>query len=725
MATGSHSCLACSRSPRPHAPDMHPLHPFFHPRSIAIVGASSDPERIGGRPLRFMIEAGFAGAVYPVNMAGHAELQGRRAYSHLSDIAEPIDHAIIAVPLSAVEQAVADCARQGVKAVQVFTAGFAEAGPEGAILQRRLVEITRGSQMRLIGPNSLGLINPAIGLFATFSTLLNGLKPPAGRIGLATQSGAFGSATYGAAALRSLGISVAVATGNEADVDVAECIDYLAQDRGTRVICIALEACRDGAALRAALLAAADAGKPVVAMKIGRSALGAAAAATHTGGLAGNDAVFDAILEESGAVRATSIDEMLDIAQYCDAAASLPAGPRIGVVTGSGGIGVLIADEAEPLSLTLPPLHDRAQILLRDILPFAVPANPFDTTAQVTSVPKGIERTVEAMLAEGGCDTVIAYLAHAGLSPQRFADTEAALAALAKRYPQQQLMVVMLSTAEVQQRLAAAGVVVFADASRAVRALGAAWALHQRRAALHRVVAPARSSLPLPVVATEAQAKACLKAAGLPVLAEQACATRADAVRAAEAIGYPVVAKILSADIVHKTEVGGVMLDLADAQAVSQAFDELLRRAAHHRPKARIDGVLIAPMLRGGVETIAGIVIDPTFGPMLMFGLGGIATELFRDVSFGSAPLTTARANALIDRTRARQMLAGWRGAPPADRAALVTTLVRLSEFGAAHAHELSAVDVNPLVVRQQGCACLDAVIECRAAEQLSENLHE
>lgn len=696
---------------------MHPLHPFFHPRSIAIIGASSDPERIGGRPLRFLIEAGFAGALYPVNTSGHAELQGRRAYRSVLDIAEPIDHAIVAVPLPAVEQAVADCARQGVKAVQVFTAGFAEAGPEGAAIQRRLVEIARGAGLRLIGPNTLGLIQPAIGLFATFSTLLNGLRPGAGRIGLATQSGAFGSASYGAAALRGLGLSVAVATGNEADVDVAECIAYLAQDAGTRVICTALEACRDGQALRAALLAAADAGKPVIAMKIGRSALGAAAAATHTGGLAGNDAVFDAILEECGAVRASSIDEMLDIAQYCDAAAQLPRGPRIGVVTGSGGIGVLIADEAEPLNLTLPPLPEAAKRALQALLPFAVTANPFDTTAQVTSVPQGIERCVEAMLAEGGCDTVIAYLAHSGLSPQRFAGTEAALAALAKKYPQQQLMVVMLATPEVAQRLAAAGVVVFADASRAVRALGAAWALRQRRAALHRVAALVPAATPLPVVDTEARAKACLAAAGLPVPAEHACATREAAVRAAQEIGYPVVAKILSADITHKTEVGGVMLNLADADAVAAAFDELLRRAAQHRPDAKLDGVLIAPMLRGGIETIAGVVIDPAFGPMLMFGLGGIATELFRDVAFASAPLTPARAHALIDRTRAHQLLAGWRGAPPADREALVQALVKLSEFAAAHAHELAAVDINPLVVCEQGCACLDAVIERRCAE--------
>ena len=554
---------------------MHALRPFFHPRSLAIIGASSDAERIGGRPLRFLTEAGFAGTIYPVNTAGHAELQGRRAYRSVLDIPEPVDHVIIAVPLAAVEQAVAECARQGVRAVQVFTAGFAEAGPAGAALQQRLVDIARASGMRLIGPNSLGLIRPAAGLFATFSTLLNGLRPAAGRIGLATQSGAFGSATYGAATLRGIGLSCSVATGNEADVDVAECIDYLAEDPETRVICIALEACRDGQALRAALLKAADAGKPVIAMKIGHSALGAAAAATHTGGLAGNDAVYDAVLAECGAVRASSIDEMLDIASFCEITGSLPSGPRVGVVTGSGGIGVLMADEAETLGLSMPSLPADAALALQEILPFAVPANPYDTTAQVTSVPQGIERVAEVMLQQFSYETVIVYLAHAGLSPQRFAATEAALIDLKARHPQRQLMVVMLSAPEVAQRMAQGGVVVIADPSRAMRALGAAWAMRQRRGALHRVelrdAAAVADTPPIGPCATEADAKTRLREAGLPVPTEYACAEREAAVRAASALGFPVVAKILSADIPHKTEVGGVMLNLADADAVAAA----------------------------------------------------------------------------------------------------------------------------------------------------------
>lgn len=255
-----------------------------------------------------------------------------------------------------------------------------------------------------------------------------------------------------------------------------------------------------------------------------------------------------------------------------------------------------------------------------------------------------------------------------------------------------------------------------------MRALGAAWALRTRHAALHRVALPTaaeRAATPaLGDVGTEAQAKARLAAAGLAVPMERACASREAAMRAAAEIGFPVVAKIVSADIAHKTEVGGVMLNLADAPAVGAAFDELLRRAAQYRPDARLQGVLIAPMVRGGGETIAGVMVDPVFGPMVMFGLGGIATELFRDVAFASAPLTEARAQALIDSTRARELLSGWRGAAPADRAALVDALVKLSRFAAKRAHEIEAIDINPLLVLDRGCHCLDAVITLKAPAQ-------
>lgn len=693
---------------------MHSLHSLFHPTSVALVGASSDPERIGGRPLRFMLEGRFEAPIYPVNRSQAETIQGLPAYASVRDIPHPVDHAIICVPVAGVEDAVRDCLAKGVRAIQVLTAGFAEVDAAGRALQERIAGLCRTAGVRMLGPNSLGLLNVPSRFFATFSTALNGLQPRPGPIALATQSGAFGSAAYGAASLRGLGFSKIVATGNEADVDVAECIDYLVEDPETRIICAALESCRDGGRLRAALLKAAHAGKPVVIMKVGRTELGAAAASTHTGSLAGDDAVYDTVFAESGAWRAGSIEEMLDIAYLYTTAGRLPPNSDAGVVTGSGGIGILMADDAGERGLDLPPLPDAARTAALELLPFAVAGNPLDMTAQVTAVPQGVPRTVALMLDHTGYGSVFAYLAHVGLSPERFAATQAELVALRRRHPERLMVLVMLSRPEVSAALQAEGIAVFEDPSRAVQAVAALAQIQRRRSSLHVPPLPAQASAPLGDVATEASAKRVLAAAGLPVLPERICHSAAEAAEAAVAMGFPVVAKIASPDIVHKTEVGGVLLHLPDAPAVAAAFDTLLQRARAARPDARLDGVLVAPMLRGGVEMIAGIHRDPTFGPMVMFGSGGTAVELFKDVAFASAPLTSVRARALLERVRSTQLLRGWRGGPQYDQGALADALCRLSEFAFAHADQIESIDINPLVVRTEGAACLDAVIVLR-----------
>jgi acyl-CoA synthetase (NDP forming) len=405
---------------------------------------------------------------------------------------------------------------------------------------------------------------------------------------------------------------------------------------------------------------------------------------------------------------------MLDIAYLCTVTGTLPRGDSMGVITGSGGIGVLMADHAGELGLTMPPLPEPAAQAARELLPFAVAANPLDMTAQVTSVKAGVTRTLEVMLQHGGYDSVLAYLAHSGLSAHRFESSFAPLQALHDRYPDQLLVLVMLSDPEVTRRLDAIGIPVFADPSRAVKAVAAAAAMRRRREmpAATEAVEPARA--PLPDVSTEYTAKRALAAAGLPVLPESLCTTPEEAATAAQRIGFPVVAKIVSPDIAHKTEVGGVILNLQDAPAVQGAFDHLMARARQAAPQAKLDGVLIGPMVKGGAEVIVGIHRDPTFGPMVMYGAGGTAVELFKDVAFASAPLSPERAQALVDRVRSSALLRGWRGAPACDDAALVQALCAVSRFAAAHAEEIESIDINPLLVRPQGAACLDAVILLR-----------
>ncbi|MBH1962980.1 MAG: acetate--CoA ligase family protein [Comamonadaceae bacterium] len=695
---------------------MHSLTALFEPTSVAILGASSDAERIGGRVLRFLVEAGYKGKIYPVNKSGAAEVQGLPAYPSVTAIPGTLDQAVIVVPAAGVESALEECIAKGVKGVLVLTSGFAELGPEGRAQQDKLVAMCHAAGVRMIGPNSLGLLNVETRYFATFSVALNGLQPKPGPISLATQSGAFGSCTYAMASLRGLGFSKIVATGNEADVDVAECIDYLAEDPSTRVICAALESCRDGERLRRALLKAAAAGKPVLIMKVGRTELGAAAASTHTGSLAGNDAVFDTVFSECGAYRPQSIEEMLDIAYFCSVTGRLPSNGDMGVMTSSGGIGVLMADHAGDWGLSMSPLPESGVKATLELLPFAVAANPLDVTAQITAVADGTARSVDLMLTHGPYATVFAYLASAGLSPQRFESTIASLGSLREKHPGKDMVMVMASVPEVDRRLEAIGIPVFGDPSRAVLALAGAAKMVERRKALYRMPVSGAASVPLGDVSTEATAKRVLGEAGLPMLPERLCATADEAAAAADGMGYPVVAKISSPDIQHKTEIGGVILHLQDAEAVRAAHATLLQRARAAVPNARIDGVLMAPMLKGGVETILGVHMDPTFGPMVMYGAGGTAVELYRDVAFASAPLDEAGARALVNRVRSSALLRGWRGAKPADEQALLNAICRLSEFAMAHANELESIDINPLVVRENGAVCLDAVIAKRAA---------
>lgn len=695
---------------------QHALSPLFTPSSVAVIGASSDPDRIGGRVLRFLIEAGFKGQLYPVNRSGATEIQGLPAYASIQDVPGKVDQAIILTPVTGVETAVRDSIAKGVRCVLVLTAGFAEIGPEGRALQDKLRDLCRNAGVRMVGPNSLGILNLENRYFATFSTVLYGLQPRAGRIALATQSGAFGSCAYGMASLRGMGFSQIVATGNEADVDVAECIDYFADDPGTDVICAALESCRDGKRLRAALLKAAHAGKPVLVMKVGRTELGAAAASTHTGSLAGNDAAFDAVFAECGALRPSSIEEMLDVAYFCSVTGRLPDNHDMGVVTGSGGIGVLMADHAGELDIAMSPLSDDGKKAALALLPFAVAANPLDMTAQVTSVPGGVGRTIEVMLQHGHYGTVMAYLAHSGLAPARFAATLEQLRELRQRYPNKNLVLVMLSTPEVDDKLAALGIPCFGDPTRAVAALAGAVRLKRLRENLYQMPhGTPEGGQPLGDVSTEAAAKQVLGAAGLPVLREMLCTTKEEALHAARALGFPLVAKIASPDILHKTEIGGVMLNLQDEAAVHTAFSQLMQRAKDAMPNARLDGVLLAPMVRGGIETILGVQIDATFGPMVMFGAGGTAVELYRDVALASAPLTPERARALINNVHSSALLEGWRGAQPLDMNALVSALCALSNFAVSHADDIDSIDINPLVVMNQGAVCLDAVITRKA----------
>lgn len=692
------------------------LDSFLAPRSIAVVGASSAPHKIGAAPLRYLIAHGYAGALYPVNPS-QSEIQGLRAYPSLVAVGQPIDLAILSLPAAQAEAALEDAAAAGVRNIVLFTAGFAEVGAEGAAAQDRFAARARAAGIRVLGPNALGFINLRQRVFATFSPVLaTGLAQP-GSVGIVSQSGAFAAYAFGMARERNVGLSAWIATGNECDIQVADCIAWMAADPDTKVIMAYLEGCQDGGKLKEALALARAARKPVVVVKVGRTEIGAAAAASHTAALAGDDAAFDALFKQYGAWRARGIDEFFDVA-HCLAVSGVPANNKVGLLTVSGGVGVLMADDAVEAGLDVAPLPPAGQQRILQRVPFAGTRNPVDVTGQVTAEIDLLEVAADAMLREGGYGSLLVFLAAAGLTP-RMQEMQRKLAReLRAAFPDRLLMFSTLADAPQQRALEALGALTFPDPGRGLRVLAA---MEFFRTHWQRAAAPARRPLARialrPATYNEADALEMLQAHGVPVVPLQRARSREEAMARAGELGFPVVMKVLSADITHKTEVGGVALAIVDAQQAGTAYDRIRASVAAAAPQARVDGVLVAPLVRGGVECILGVQRDPVLGPVLMLGAGGVHVELLRDVVFRVAPVDRDEALQMVRALKTAPLLQGFRGAPPADVDALADAIVQLSDFALAAGDTLESVDLNPFVVlpQSQGARALDAVVVGRA----------
>jgi acyl-CoA synthetase (NDP forming) len=696
-----------------HAAAAENLSRLLTPRSVAVVGASDDPLRIGGRPLAYMVSQGYKGHLMPVN-PNRASVQGMRAYASVADLPETPEVAIVAVPAAGAVEVVADLAARGTAAAIVFSAGFAEAGPAGAEVQDRMVAAARKYGMRLLGPNSLGLLNPRNGFYGSFLSSVEMGFPRPGRVAIASQSGAYGGHILCIARAHDIGLSACVMTGNEADVTLGDIIGMMVEDAQTDVIAVYSEGIRDGARFTAALAAARRAHKPVVIMKVGASALGSAAALSHTASIAGNDAVTEAVLAEFGAVRARSTEQLLDIARLATRRI-YPANNTLGVITVSGGAGVIISDAAEVLGLAMPEMPAAAQRQLREVLPFAAPRNPVDCTAQYMNDMSLVSRFTETVARAGGYGSILAFFSYTGGAPSIAPRLRQQLKSVRAAHPDRLFVLSVLASQEQMREYEADGFTVFEDPTRAVTAIEAMGRFGAAFAAAPGLPAP-----PLPVVdlpaqnPNEAEAKRLLAAAGIACAPERACATPDEAVAAARALGFPLVLKILSPDILHKSEIGGVLLGVKDEARVRADFELLLERARRAAPQARIEGVLAAKQLRGGVECVMGIHRDPVFGPIAMFGLGGIFVEILKDVVFRRCPFAEDVAECMIRSIRGAPLLAGARGRPAADIAALARMLSQLSAFAAAAGPRLQAIDLNPVFALPagEGAYAVDAVIE-------------
>jgi acyl-CoA synthetase (NDP forming) len=693
-------------------PLSHPLTPLLAPGSVAIFGASNDPTRISGRSLRYYREAGYRGALYPINPTRDT-VQGLRAYPDLAAVPGPVECAVIAVPANLAIEAMDACVEKGVKAVVMFTAGFAETGPEGRAMQERIIEIAQAGGIRLCGPNCLGLFNMRLGHTPTFSSFLEEGPTRAGPLGMVTQSGAFGTHLLALTAQRGIQVGVWLSTGNEADVSVADGISFLADDSDTTAIACYVEAIKDGAAFGEAVARARANGKPVIAMKVGGSTIGAAAAASHTASLAGSDAVYDAALRQLGVERAKTPEDLVNFAYACTRG-RLPRSRRLAVMTMSGGAGVLMADAAEEGGLELTPLAEASQQEVIGWVPFAAARNPVDVTAQVLNDPSILDKSFDLLFGKENFPAMVAFFTTWASSPQMAEPLFQAVSAAAARYPDRYFALSAIASPEMQRRYEAAGVGLFEDPWRAVASVAAAMRCAERLRAPPLPVPPLPHDLPpLPKgMIAEHEAKRILARAGIPVLTEVLATSAAEAAVAASSVGERLVLKIVSPEITHKTEVGGVMLDVPAVEA-GEAYERLVARVQARTTGATIDGVLLSPMVRGGVEMILGVQDDPVFGPVVMLGLGGIFVEVLRDVTFRIAPFGVEEAHRMIAELRGAAILKGARGQPAADLDALAAALSRLSLFAAAKRGEFTSIDINPLLVRAkgEGAAALDALI--------------
>jgi acetate---CoA ligase (ADP-forming) len=693
------------------------LDPLLRPRSVAVIGASRSRESLGGAILHNLLEAGFQGPVYPVN-PNTSHVQSVPAYPDVESIPGDVDLAVIVIPAAHVLEAVEACGRKGVQALIVISAGFKEIGPEGAERERELLEAARRHGMRLVGPNCLGLLNtdPKVSLNATFAPV----DALPGRVAFSSQSGALGLAILDYARRLALGISQFVSVGNKADVSGNDLIEFWERDKGTDLILLYLESFGNpGKFTQIARRVARK--KPIVAVKGGRSKSGARAASSHTGALAGSDVAVDALFHQSGVIRTDTIEELFDTALLL-AYQPVPSGDRVAILTNAGGPGIMAADACESAGLTLPSLQPKTMKALRGFLaPEASVKNPVDMIASATA--PSYEQALRLLIADQNVDAVIVIF----VPPLATGAPEVARAILAgaagSKKPILSCFMGSHGLPESLQSLNEGHIPSYAFPEAAARTLArvvkyGAWRSapvgkvpelagidpDRARAAIEAALA-GDSKTATQWLDSDSIAKI-LAAYGIRTPAARTATNRGEAAVVAKSLGFPVVMKIRSADVIHKTDVGGVKLGLRTEEEAARAFDEIRTSLARTKPSARFEGVTLERMVTGGIETIVGMTRDPLFGPVLLFGLGGVAVELLRDVSVRVAPLTDRDADEMIRSIRSYPLLEGYRGSPPSNTASLIDLLHRVSHMATDHPRILE-MDLNPVLVFPGTASCI------------------
>jgi acetate---CoA ligase (ADP-forming) len=691
--------------------------PLFHPRGIAIVGASADLSRIGGHPIKALKAAGYKGGIFPINPK-YPEMHGLTCYPHVSAIDAPCDLAVVAVPAAGVAQAIRDCGKAGIRAAVVLTAGFRETGAAGRVLEAELQQAVTDSGVRVIGPNCQGMLSVHDRVWAAFGSPTDETALRAGSVSCTFQSGGFGFAIVNLAEVQGLGFRYCVSTGNETDVTTPELLSAFLDDPGTSLAFAYLEGTPDARQFLALGRKSLELAKPVLIWKAATTDAGVKAAASHTANMTGSYDLYRAAMRQSGLIEVDDVEPIVDIAKLF-AQGRLPRGNTVGALSISGGSGIVFADRGVRCGLTLPKFSDATLAALRKVIPsFGSVDNPADVTAGVFNDMSLFTTTLDIVLADTGIDQLSILLASiGGAHAQRAAEAIAAASAKTDKPVHVAWSGRRAKSVAAAEILEAAGIPVLTTPVRLAQAAAVlARFADDRRRLLPRKSPPIAMPRDLvlpdgPVTLNETESKAILRAFGVAVVREALVADAQAAALALPDARGPFAVKIVSRDIAHKTEAGGVQLSVARAQ-LAEAARNVMANATKAVPNAKIDGVLVSEMAQG-LEVLIGVVNDASFGPAVALGPGGVLAEVMQDVTHRIAPFDIETAHDMIAELRGARLFDGYRGKPVADRDALAHTLVAISQMAAALAPRLREMDINPVFVGPpgHGLAAADALI--------------
>jgi acetyltransferase len=698
------------------------LDKIFNPKSVAIIGASDKEGSVGYAIVKNFTELGYAGKVYLVNIR-KPEVLGVKTYQKVEQIPEPVDLALIATPAKTVPEVVEECGRAGVKAVIIVSAGFKETGAEGRALEEKILEVKKKYALRVIGPNSIGIIRPRINLNATFVDKM----PKPGKVAFISQSGALGSAILDWAIHENIGFSNFVSIGSMIDVDFGDLIDYFGTDPQTKSILMYVEGITEARKFMSAARHFART-KPIIVVKAGKFSESAKAAASHTGSLSGEDAIYDAAFKRAGIVRVEEIEDLFNAAEVLGTQ-PLPRGPNLAVITNAGGAGVMATDALIAKGGKLAKLSRKTMDALNSVLPpFWSKGNPIDVLGDA-----GVEQyktAVEACLNDESIDGILIIFTQQAVSKAVEVAKTVVELVKSKAYQNKTILTSFMGYGAVQEAnsiLNANNIPTYSTPENAIKTYMYMYQYQRNLELIYETPEerPVDASPPKrPIMAilrnaareerellTEDEAKRLLDYYNFPVVRTEVATTADEAVAFAHQIGYPVVLKILSPQITHKTDAGGVMLDLNSDTDVKQAFDIIMHRAKKYNSKAQILGVTVQPMIsRKGYEGIIGGKTDPLFGPVILFGMGGVGVELFKDYSIGLPPLNTTLIRRMMEETKVYQLLKGYRNVPPANLKLLEETMVLFSQL-LIDFPQIKEIDVNPLLINEKEACILDARI--------------